>query len=463
MTGKTAYDWDALLAKARDLVREGRVRPLTWKVLAEGLGMPYSTLNTNFKVKFNIHSIYDLASTETIGPALKNTVHSVERTNTLEVSGNARLVYTLDELLDSCQVDLETWQVKDYLVNQWQYGTRDGEVYPLYQVKAWLIRKKLQTLFPLTAPINLRRIRKKDAPAKQGTVRRVLVISDLQVGFRRRLHTSTLVPFHDRRVLDLALQLARSSKFDEIAFLGDSLDLSEWSTKYTPEAEFFWTTQPALIELAWWLREFRAAARSARIIIFEGNHDKRMQDMINTHMRAAYDLRPADELELPPSLSVERLLALHKMDIEYILGYPDGKLWLNDKVVLRHGDVVRAGAGDSAKAVINKSIHTTVFGHIHRRELVSRKLLSRDSHDIYTAFCPGCACHIDGRVPGSTEDHQWQQGIGIIEYTDESENVLPIAIDEGRMIYSGKEFKAESKDAEIDDMLGEILAKLAGD
>jgi hypothetical protein len=85
--------------------------------------------------------------------------------------------------------------------------------------------------------------------------------------------------------------------------------------------------------------------------------------------------------------------------------------------------------------------------------LVARQIQTANGHAIQTAFCPGCACHIDGRVPGSKADDQWQQGIAVIEYTDTSENIIPIAIDRGIAIYNGKVWKARERDKEINKML----------
>lgn len=51
-------------------------------------------------------------------------------------------VRTLDELLSVCAVDLETWYVEKYVVNKWEVAFSDKQNAPLFQVKAWLARKK---------------------------------------------------------------------------------------------------------------------------------------------------------------------------------------------------------------------------------------------------------------------------------------------------------------------------------
>lgn len=297
---------------------------------------------------------------------------------------------------------------------------------------------------------------------QKGVVRRALIVNDPQVGFRRRLHTSELSPFHDRRVLDLALQVAEEEGIDHVSFGGDCLDLSEWSNKFLPEPEFFWTTQPAVIEWAWWLSQFRAAKPEAEFYQLEGNHDARLINLIVTNMRQAYRLKAVDELTLPPSLSVPRLLALHQLGVEYVGGYPDNGYWLNSNVYITHGDVVRSAPGATALELTRRQAFTTIFGHIHRRELVARRMKTAEGDLVYSAFCPGCVCHVDGRVPGSKSDQQWQQGFAVIEYTENAETIIPIAVQDGTMMYNGRIWQARERDAEIDSVLMEGLEQVTG-
>lgn len=84
-------------------------------------------------------------------------------------------------------------------------------------------------------------------------------------------------------------------------------------------------------------------------MILDGNHEKQQRDAIKTHMVAAYKLRAADELDLPPALSVSKLLALHELGIEWRGGYPDEEYWLHDgfQLVLgvQHGGYCPSDAG----------------------------------------------------------------------------------------------------------------------
>lgn len=458
MANRNQHNHELSLEKARELLRSGAC-DATWSALARALNYDKNTLRQSFFREFGINTPDEILGKMGSTMPKRMGLQQEKTSNQWEITNNGPLVRTLDELLAACKVDLKIWSVRDYVVNQWQANAGGGQVMPLYQVKAWLIRKNLEPITPIIAPVQVELQKIHIKKPERGKVRRSLIVADPQVGFRRRLHTSELVPFHDRRVLDIALQILQAEQMDDILLIGDCLDLSMWSMKFMAEPEFYWTTQPALIEWAWWLGQYRKAAPHARMKQHEGNHDKRMPDFIVANMKEAYELKAVDELQLPPAVSVPKLLALHSLGVEYVENYPDDTWWLNKNVVIRHGNVVRGGEGDTAKAVVNKTTYTTIFGHIHRRESVSRRIKTREGHALQTAFCPGCACHIDGRVPGSSADDNWQQGLAVIEYTDDFENIIPIGVDNGMAMYNGKVFKAQDREKEINAML---MSKLGG-
>lgn len=474
MAGKAKHDYDDLLKRSIVILSKTEINSLN--DLADALGVNYNTLQAGFRKQFKISTIEQLRNTyakteqklegadgEKIEAEFSGNFGEVRA---VDVRGQIRSV---DELLNAAKVDLSIWEPFEPTVRKWDVALKlkDGDqdivqVVPSFYVATKLKRKIPLAFEPVVQPISLPvGVKKyKIGSAKSSGIRRALIVNDPQVGFRRRLHTSELTPFHDRRVLDLALQISENEQIDHISFGGDCLDLSEWSDKFKPEPEFFWTTQPALIEWAWWLHEFRKAQPKAEIKELEGNHDERMPRLIVAGMRQAYRLKPVDELTLPPSLSVPRLLALHELGVEYVDGYPDNGYFLNKNVYITHGDIVRGAPGGTANAFTQRQAFTTVFGHVHRREHVARRLTTSGGDLVYSAFCPGCACHIDGRVPGSTSKSQWQQGIAVIEYNENEENIIPIGISDGRMMYNGKQWQARERDTEIDTMLVNALEQV---
>lgn len=474
MTAKRAYDYDAILLKCREFIAAG-VRP-EWDELAGKVGIPGSSL-VHVLRSFGIKHPRDLAGkvAETVpvldrledGDKIQHIDNGVyDEYTSVSVSGQIK---TVEDLVRVCEVDTEKYVILEPQFRKWDVTLKlrsEGEddrvvVVPQIYIAFKTVARVPEAIRPVVRPIEIQMgTMPKAGKPKAGKIRRDLIIPDVHVGFRRRLHFQDLTPFHDRRVLDIVLQMVEEGGFDGLQFIGDCLDFSELTMKFTIEPEFYFTTQPALIEWAWWLGQYRNAAPAAEIDQWEGNHDKRLELMVISNMRAAYGLRPVDEMEMPPSLSTERLLALESLGVNYIKGYPDNIKWLNRNVMVRHGDVARGGSGDSAKAIVNKTTYTTIFGHIHRREYVSRRIKNRDGDVIQHAICPGCACHIDGRVPGSTSEQQWQQGLAVIEYTDDLENIIPIAVDNGNAIYNGKIYKARSRDAEANKMLLKNLEKI---
>lgn len=464
------YDFKDLLEKSRELIADGKAN--TYTDLARIFGANRSSLRAGFEREFGFKAFEDISK------GVKKTQALIGDENTdeleFEVEGNEGVIRsvvvvdqikTIEQLLRLTGTDRE-FVVHNPKVKKWDVALKVKEgkdkeivkVVPSIYIEAPLRRKVPIAFEPVISPIqiDLPKLPKVKKADKKG-VKRALIVNDPQIGFRRTLHTTELIPFHDRRALDLALQICQEEKIDHIALGGDWLDLSEWSNRFMPEPEFYWTTQPALLETAWWLTQFRMAQPAAEIKMLEGNHDLRMPNLIAQNMKQAYRLKAVDEMELPPSMSVPRLLALHSLGVDYVSGYPDNGYWLNRNVYNTHGDVVRSGPGDTAKAIANKTAFTTIFGHIHRRESVTRRLQTHDGELIFTAFCPGCVCHIDGRVPGSKKDQQWQQGIAVIEYTDDEENISPIAIRDGRMLHAGRLWEARDRDEEIRAFLSDAL------
>lgn len=472
---KPTRDYPELLKQAQGLIASGQAK--TWADLARLMKIHRRTLADGFE-HLGIQSFDQITSKRDAVPTvpLIGTEHASELE--VEIAGNdgevrslrvLDQIKTVDELLKLAGVSDE-FTVHNPEIKKWDVvlkikKDKDWEeigVVPSIYIKAPLRRKVPIAFEPVISPIEIQLPKhppKKKDKSPTPSVKRALIVNDPQIGFRRTLHTTELHPFHDRRVLDLALQICEEEQIDHVAFGGDWLDMSEWSSKYMPEPEFYWTTQPALLETAWWLAQFRTTLPEAEINLLEGNHDLRMPNLVVNNLRQAYKLRAVDELDLPPQLTIPRLLALHSLNVEYVDGYPDNGYWLNRSVYITHGDVVRSQPGGTANAITTRQAFTTIFGHIHRRESVTRRMKAHDGDIIYTAFCPGCACHIDGRVPGSKSDQQWQQGIAIIEYTESSENIIPIAIKDGRMIYNGRVWTARERDGEINTLIHEKLSR----
>lgn len=295
----------------------------------------------------------------------------------------------------------------------------------------------------------------KRTPALVGGWETAVVLPDPQIGFRR--FEEGLDPFHDDRALDVAVQiiaaLQRDSGVHQIVNLGDFLDLPAQG-KYEQEAAFATTTQHAIDRGYVFLSEQRANAPDAKIVLLEGNHDRRMQKFITINAQSAFGLRRAQSPQDWPVMSLPYLLRLDEVDVDYIDAYPAGMWWINDKLRAIHGDKVRSN-GSTAAAFSNDMPHiSTVFGHIHRQEIQSRTTFDRDGKIKTMAISPGCLCRADGAVPSvkgsvgidgrpATYYENWQQGLAVVHYRPEgSFHVDLVHIDDGRTLFRGQEFES---------------------
>ena len=354
---------------------------------------------------------------------------------------SGRGIKTLEELLDAAGVDLSGWVVTRYRVNSWEAQAKGGEVVTLHQVTAHLERRPSWFLsaVPVVQPI------RREPPTSTPALREALIVPDSQHGFRRR-RDGTLEPLHDRRAVDLTIQIARLLQPSEIVLLGDMLDLAPFGT-YTVEPALRYTTQPALVELHWFLMQLRLAAPQARIVYLEGNHEHRITKAIADKLSEAAELRPVGSDDGPPALSVPYLLNLAALDIEYRGPY-GADYWLFDAVRIHHGSIVRQKGGATVSAMLANATHSQVVGHIHRREVGARQIETIDGPRTIWAASPGCLCRVDSMIvpgqPGRSIPN-WHLGCGIVTDSPAGPRWTPVSFDRGVAIFRGHVLHGEAR------------------
>lgn len=375
---------------------------------------------------------------------------------------------SLDQLLALHEVDLDIWKVDKFLPNSWPIGVKvedkditftdgvmngyvksAGEINTkrLYQAKAWLSRREL---VPSKVPIHHISVSIRKSKSKKPRLTKAktaLVLPDPQFGFLKAINKSGAVPMHDRVAINAIHQVAKDINPDVVVWAGDILDLSEWSWHYVSRPEFQMTTQAALIEAAWTIGIFKAEFPDAEHVAMVGNHDNRMEDYLIRNMQQAYEIRPADQLDLSSLMAIDNLLGLSRMGVHYVGNYPDGEWWLNEYLKVIHGSVARAKAGATASKVIQGATVSQIFGHIHRQEIVSERVVGMNSERDIWAATPGCLCHTDGRVPGSSKDRNWQKGAMLVEYDENGYVGFPemIKIYKDSAIFRGKQYIGEDR------------------
>ena len=287
-----------------------------------------------------------------------------------------------------------------------------------------------------------------------------VVLPDPQIGCRV-YEDGTMDWFNDFHAMDVALQVTASLQadggVDQVVNLGDFLDLPSQG-RFDQEAAFANTTQKAIDAGHIFLAQQRAAAPNAKIVLVEGNHDRRMQRFITTNALASFGLKRANAPEGWPVMSLPFLLRLDELNVDYIDAYPAGMHWINDKLRAVHGDKVRSN-GSTAAAWTNEYPHiSTIFGHIHRQEIQSKTTFDRMGKIKSMAISPGCLCRVDGAVPSvkgstgidgkpATYWENWQQGLSVVSYKDSgSFHVELVHIDDGKTLFRGQEFESTYKE-----------------
>ena len=438
-----------------EIIRLHSETDLPWEEIGERVGLSGEATRSRWrrwkKRKENVDTLEKGAS-------------FTEDKNTATAQSISSRITTLPQLLEACEVDLDVWLVDHYIVNKWEVGAKaeqknltwtggiidgyvkaDGlTVEPLFQVKVWLVRKNPIPIFPHIQPVQATtKFKKPPAPSKKG-IRRELLWSDPQWGFHRSTRSADLKPFHCRRTIDCILQIAIAAQVDGVCLLGDSFDLPEWSDRFLKDPQFYWSTQPSLEEGHWTLARFRLALPSIPMWVHEGNHDERMRRALLRHLPAAYDLRQAGngcEAQWGV-LSVPYLLDLEGLGIEYVDGYPDDVRYLNEGALVRHGNVVRAHSNATSLAVAKNATVTEFQGHDHRLGMAFHTRWPSTGPEIVAAVSIGCACRIDGTVPGSKIGDQWQNGCCIVDYEVDGKMVDAnlILIENGEAIWNGQKF-----------------------
>jgi len=352
---------------------------------------------------------------------------------------------TLKSLLEKFDVSEDEWKVTNFKVNQWDVSAKeeiDGRIvwntHTNYQANATLVRKiPIICDFPSVQGAKVSPL-KFNVKIPKRKLKIDVILPDSQCGYKRDLNTGELTPLHDLRAISIATEIIKDIKPDRIIMLGDMLDLPDWSTHFVRSPEFYFTTQPSLDYVASWISDLRPYCDE--MVYIEGNHEKRMIDSIVQNTIQAYGIKPANEPKSAPIISVPYLLGLDKLDVQYVGNYPHGEFYINNNLVCIHGNKVGAKSGQSVMKLLDSPRISIIQGHVHRLEMAHKTVWTHGKPKIYQAISCGTLCRIDGVVPGGGTRYNWQQGVGIVEYTDEDFQIDTIGIYEGKSIFRGKQY-----------------------
>jgi predicted phosphodiesterase len=290
-----------------------------------------------------------------------------------------------------------------------------------------------------------------------------VILPDMQMGYYKKSLelNAELEPIHDEQAISIALKLVEDMDPDRVVMLGDNLDFAEFG-KYLTAPTFKQLTQATIDRATLLCAQVRAAAPRAKITWIAGNHEARLARYIQANAEAAFGLtrgKLSDELrDNWPVLSVPNLCRMDEFGVDYLSGYPESFLALNENLIIRHGDRVTSNGSTTTK-YLNDAHKSVIYGHIHRVEVAYRTRVSEAGPRTIMAASPGCLCRIDGAVPSTKSGadefgrplmqgaENWQQGLAVVQYQpkgveEEWFNYEQMWIYNGRGIFRGTEYAA---------------------
>ncbi|HEY6019772.1 MAG TPA: metallophosphoesterase [Candidatus Paceibacterota bacterium] len=245
-------------------------------------------------------------------------------------------------------------------------------------------------------------------PSLPGTTELVAFVPDIHI------------PYQDHGLVDSCLNLISSLDPDRVVLLGDVLDFHAIS-RWNAGMDRLDNLQDEIDEAKGLLARIRERAQRADIHWTEGNHDERLDKYIATEARALKSLR---------SLSMSEQLGLKDLEITYHHGQG---FRLRPEFLVKHGTMIRKGAGASAKAECMSAGISGISGHTHR--------LAPWRQDGYRSLQwneAGTLSRLDPPYhPGAPD---WRQGMCIGFFGKASWRVEEVYVEGGRLVYGGRTF-----------------------
>ena len=368
-----------------------------------------------------------------------------ERTRTETVDSIHNRVITLDDARELVRKSGDNPDDYSITIKAGAYG--DGKFTNQILLKE---KKAEEPSWPVVQPAApVQATPPKAAPSLIRGWKTAVIWADTQFGFRRI--DDEYIPFHDDAAIDTAWALVRDLNPHMVVGAGDIIDLPSQS-RWAQEAGFAATTQKALDTTHHRMAQLREAC-SGEIILIEGNHDKRMQNFVETNALAAFGLRKAGLPESWPVMSLPNLLRLDELGIEYKDAYPAAHVWVNNNLKVEHGTKANSNGSTMQKYLRDEPHFSRAAGHSHRLELNTRTTYDRLGRIQSFGINPGCLCRVDGAVPSvnggidssgnpAVVHEDWQQGVAVVRYTDDAIYPSLVPIIDGVAMFEGKVFQA---------------------
>jgi UDP-2,3-diacylglucosamine pyrophosphatase LpxH len=298
----------------------------------------------------------------------------------------------------------DDWEIQSLTVNQWEAPSTDG-VQLFEQTKATLKQKPkyLGELISSLGSIGSAGFSpqpKLKAKAKQEML---VILGDHQLPFRNEILT------------ELSHSFLNDLKPDGLVYMGDLIDFPNLS-HFATNPDFTSTVQQGIDLGHRTLRDLKDSAglkKGSEMIFIEGNHEVRLRKALVEKLPQLFGIKKADVTD--DEKSVLHLASLMRFDD---LGwtywdepsdvYPHPEYEIVKGLFARHGNFVRAKAGMSALANLDRVDGSIIQGHTHRLAITHHSRWTGQQMNLYTAIETGTMADLKGL--GYSKQPDWQGG-----------------------------------------------------
>jgi len=298
----------------------------------------------------------------------------------------------------------DEWEIQSLTVNQWEAPSTDG-VRLFEQTKATLKQKPkyLGELISSLASIGgdgFSPQPKLKAKAKQEML---VILGDHQLPFRNEILT------------ELSHSFLNDLKPDGLVYMGDLIDFPSLS-HFATNPDFTSTVQQGIDQGHQTLRDLGSSAglkKGSEMIFIEGNHEVRLRKALVEKLPQLFGIKKADVSEKEKSvLHLASLMRFNDIGWTYWDEpsdvYPHPEYEIVKGLFARHGNFVRAKAGMSALANLDRVDGSVIQGHTHRLAITHHTRWTGQQMNLYTGIETGTMADLNGL--GYSKQPDWQGG-----------------------------------------------------
>jgi hypothetical protein len=246
--------------------------------------------------------------------------------------------------------------------------------------------------------------------------------------------TDTHVPYHDQAALEVVYGLIRDVEPRVVVHLGDLLDCYAIS-RYTKDRSHILNTQDEIDGARTVLHHVAQIAPEAEKYLLEGNHEARLDELLNTLPGTAKELTQLRDIRA--AATWPSLLQLADIGWEWVPAKGQAHRSILPRLITKHGTVVRKWSGMSGKGEWERYGRSGLSGHVHR----VGQFYTSDANGNHTWTECGCTCKLK---PEYVEDPNWAHACVLVHFTPDGSrfSVEPVYIQDGRALWRTTEYRA---------------------